>query len=309
MIDRKGVIGDADLQMMAINLVGRSDSETNSEVAIRVSRNGNDISSTRVHSVKYEAVVRRSDSTTIWAVSDDAIDYEITETLERYCLPLETLSYVKCGNGGFVWNQNKDILCESQIPGAIPLVSAASIASYSFQFPYEGSHPTHTRPYALVTDKVEARIHSESAILIKRTTPTKVGRRLIAGMPDEGFHAKYPTYFLENHVNYIKLVQSASREYLYGLMGWLNSDLVNFLFQLRNGTTQVSVHELKHLPVKETLIEHIAHLARRITDARSDEARQVATRNLNLELFESFNLKPKHRKRIGLVLNRKETSH
>ena len=143
-------------------------------------------------------------------------------------------------------------------------------------------------------------------ILIKRTTPRKVGRRLISGMPDASFHADYPKYFLENHVNYIKQTTSGNEILLYGLLGWLNSDIVNFIFQLRNGSTQVSVFELKLLPANLELIAELAPIVQCIVSTSDVTKRNKFEADMNQTILQWFNLDTVHDQRMKTVLKLKE---
>ena len=111
-------------------------------------------------------------------------------------------------------------------------------------------------------------MHSQPALLVQRTTPRKVGRRLIVGMPSDEFYVDYPRYFLENHVNYIKVRTNEDKNLLYGLMGWLNSDLINFVFQLRNGNTHVSAFELGLFPVNLEMVKQLVDQTKTITKAK-----------------------------------------
>ena len=148
-------------------------------------------------------------------------------------------------------------------------------------------------------------IHSQPALLVQRTTPRKVGRRLIVGMPSDEFYSEHSRYFLENHINYIKVLDNKNVNLLYGLMGWLNSDLINFVFQLRNGNTHVSAFELGLLPVNLEIVKQLVDLTKAIINAEPQERnRHIDT--LNKTIYDWLGLGPKHRSRIANVLNRKE---
>ena len=211
-IDRTGVVGDADQQMMAVCLQASKNPSTSEEaVNVRITRNGDGISSAKPHSIKHSRIVQRVEELSFWVVSDNILDYTICERLEAKCVPLVKMDEIfTSGNGGYVWNQNKELLLETHKDNSLPLISAASIELYGFNFPYVGPHASHKRPFSLVNQKVENVIHSQPALLIQRTTPRKVGRRLVIGMPSDEFYAKYPRYFLENHVNYIRVQDKSS---------------------------------------------------------------------------------------------------
>ncbi len=306
LIDRKGVVGTADQQMMTVCLrVGTKQNKGNN-VVLRVTRNGTDIREAIPFTVSPEKIVRKLDSSIIWVVSESKIDYEIEEALQQNTKYLGDLNCFHLGNGGYVWNQNKELLSFNEQVDHIPLVSAASISSFDFEFPYRGSHSSKERPFSLITQKVSPLIKTGTMILIQRTTPRKVGRRLVCAIPDETFLTKYPRVFLENHVNYISQSDSLSTS-LYGLLAWLNSDLINFIFQLRNGTTQVSIYELKLLPLREDLLPLISHFAQEASIPSGP--REKIIQEMNEYIFQALGLSVKHLHRVKEVLQRKENGY
>ena len=313
--DRTGVIGDVDQQVMAVCLkvnesqsVRISDSAESDEtnVNVRITRNGNELSKAKPRGIKHFRIAQRvGESSVSWVVSDKTLDYTICERLEKQCSPLVKLNEFSCGNGGYVWNQNKELLLETYEDNSLPLISAASIELYGFNFPYDGSHASHQRLFSRQNKRVEKVMHSQPALLVQRTTPRKVGRRLIVGMPSDKFYDDYPRYFLENHINYIKVLDDKNISLLYGLMGWLNSDLINFVFQLRNGNTHVSAFELGLFPVNLEMVKQLVDLTKAIINAEPQERnRHVDT--LNKTIYDWLGLGPKHRSRIVNVLNRNE---
>ena len=315
MTDRKGVVGDVDQQMMAVCLKinesqsakkNDSDEPAEAKVNVRITRNGNELSDAKPREVKHSRIVQKIEGSSVfWVVSNNIFDYPICERLEKKCSPLVKLNEFSCGNGGYVWNQNKELLSETYEDNSLPLISAASIELYRFNFPYVGSHASHKRLFSCQNKRVEKVMHSQPALLVQRTTSRKVGRRLIVGMPSDEFYADYPRYFLENHINYIKVRTNKDKNLLYGLMDWLNSDLINFVFQLRNGNTHVSAFELGLFPVNLDMVEQLADLTKDIINAETQE-RNSHIEILNETIYDWLNLGPRHRSRIADVLNRKE---
>ena len=315
MTDRKGVVGDVDQQMMAVCLKinesqsakkNDSDEPAEAKVNVRITRNGNELSDAKPREVKHSRIVQKIEGSSVfWVVSNNIFDYPICERLEKKCSPLVKLNEFSCGNGGYVWNQNKELLSETYEDNSLPLISAASIELYRFNFPYVGSHASHKRLFSCQNKRVEKVMHSQPALLVQRTTSRKVGRRLIVGMPSDEFYADYPRYFLENHINYIKVRTNDDKHLLYGLMGWLNSDLINFVFQLRNGNTHVSAFELGLFPVNLEIVEQLVDLTKDITSAETQE-RNGYIEILNETIYNWLDLSPRHRSRIADVLNRKE---
>ena len=314
--DRKGVVGNVDQQMMAVCLkinesqsAKKNDSDESAEakVNVRITRNGNELLDAKSHKVKHSRIVQRAEGLSVsWVVSDNVFDYTICEQLEAKCSSLVKLNEIfSFGNGGYVWNQNKELLSETYEDNSLPLISAASIELYGLNFPYKGPHASHKRRFSRENERVDKVIHSQPTLLVQRTTPRTVGRRLIVGMTSDEFYSKYPRYFLENHINYIQVRIGEDKNLLYGLMGWLNSDLINFVFQLRNGNTHVSAFELGLLPVDLEIVKQLADQTKTITDAKIQE-RNGPIEILNKTIYDWLDLGPKHRSRIADVLNRKE---
>jgi hypothetical protein len=90
------------------------------------------------------------------------------------------------------------------------------------------------------------------------------------------------------------------------LSNTLASDLINFVFQLRNGSTQVSVFELGLLPVNLEFLRTIANSVRRITQIETSTKRDKIITQLNKDIFDWLGLEAHHRQRIQTMLRMKE---
>ncbi len=304
MTDWKGIIGDTQQQMMAA-CFRVEDHNQEDKVLLRVVNNGADIAVATPYRAKYSRVVQNvKEGITIWVVSDHAADYAICEHLAERFVPLGDLGeYFRISNGGYVWNQHEALLRTEFEKDALPLVSAASIKPFCFEFPYIGSHGCHARQFSLVDDTVLKFVQARPTVLVQRTTPEKVGRRLVAGITPIEFFSRYPRYFLENHVNSLNAAED-SFVLLYGLMGWLNSDLINFVFQLWSGTGQVSLFDTQILPTNIELIKLLAENAKAAAYSNS-KARASYIERLNETIYDWVELGPRYRNRITLVLSRR----
>ena len=306
MIDRYRIVADTDQQMMVVCLQVRPQAIPVDRVAIRVTRNGNDIHDTKPRRIARNRIIQNVAGSTIWVVSDRVLDYTILDRLEAKASMISDMGHLfDAGNGNFVWNQHKALLSASADESSIPLISSAAINPFVASFPYRGRHATHGRQFARVTAAVDSKRHSGAMLLIQRTTPRRTGRRIVAGMLPREFHAQYPAYFVENHVNYIRAREDDSRTLLYALNVWLNSDIINFAFQLRNGTAHISVFELQTLPVAIELLESISQQALKLIDVPGD-LRHDKRDELDSQIFDWIGLGPRHRQRIADVLNRHE---
>ena len=127
----------------------------------------------------------------------------------------------------------------------------------------------------------------------------------MAGMLPGEFHVQYSTCFLENHVNYIHALEQDSQALLYALNIWLNSEIINFAFQLRNGTAHISVFELQTLPVIIELLKSMSQQALKLMQVPG-ELQHDTINNLNAHIFDWIDLGPRHRQRIARVLSQHE---
>jgi len=306
MTDHQGIIGDVDQQMMIISLRRARDISKRPDVEIRVTHNGNDISKMPPKRIAYSKIVQQKGDILLWIVSDNNLDYVIADRLDSQCVSFAELkNRFYFGNGGYVWNQNKKFLLDKRENDSLPLISSANIEPFCMTFPYVGTHPANKRSFSSRVNAKGIPTHSAPIILIKRTTPRKIGRRLIAGISSDSFSDEYPFFYLENHVNYIKPIEGNNAFSLYGLTGWLNSDLVNFIFQLRNGSTQVSAFEMGLLPVNLEIVKNIAGQAKLISNSTL-VSRPERIKELNETIFDWLGLNDKHRKRISKVLDRQK---
>lgn len=306
MIDRYGIVADADQQMMVVCLQVRPHKVHSKYVEVRVTRNGNDIHTTAPKLISRHRIIQNVASSTIWVVSDKTYDYTIVERLEAQSSMLSDMSdQIRIGNGSFVWNQHKDLLSAHRVECSIPLISSASINPYLATFPYTGTHSTRERLYVRMSPEVQKKRHSKEVLLVQRTTPRKTGRRIVAGLLPGEFYVQNPTYFIENHVNYVHVLDTNDRNTLFALNVWLNSDIVNFAFQLRNGTAHISLFELKALPVIPRLMDKISQQSTKLLEM-PEELRFDIIYRLNSFIFDWIGLSTRHRKRISTVMSLRE---
>ncbi len=303
MTDRKGVVGDADQQVMAVCvqkiIVDANDREENL-VSVIVTHNGTDIEKCTPQSIPQGNIVRWFATKPIWLTSEKQIDYSIQEIIEnRITSTIRNLApTLVCRNGGFVWNQHLETIRDSEDEDTIPLISSSSIAPFKFVFPYATDNPHSKRAY-VIWHNDSNKVYRVPSLLIQRVTPRKSGRRLIATITSDDFINRYPRYLVENHVN---MITSNDINLLYGMVAWINSDISQFLFQMRNGNAQISVYELHNLPCSEELLLLLARRARRIF-AAPDTHKHIHLKRLNAFLFRHFELTPQQISRISDMIS------
>lgn len=176
-----------------------------------------------------------------------------SEPLEENDIP------ISINTGTYVWNQHKDMLSKRSGKKKMPLVYANSIQDYRIRFPinFENEEKGEfTRPVRQVKPSTGERI------LMKRTTAPSEKRKIKASLLPKSFLETYEKYHLENHVNHLK-VQGGSSGLHKALTCYLNSSLVNYYFNSISASSQVSLYEIRALPLNKELIEDIAPLAQR----------------------------------------------
>jgi len=153
------------------------------------------------------------------------------------------------------------------------------------------------RQFALVTPKVAGRQYTERLVLVKRTTPKRRGRRIVASLISEEFVDQYPTFFVENHLNTIKASSEDDLVSLKGLVGWLNSRLLNFVFELMNGTSHISVFELNLLPIPVSWLPQFVDVVDKLSETPKDE-RPALWSALDRRIYDFYRLTKAERERI-----------
>ncbi|MHA2854258.1 HsdM family class I SAM-dependent methyltransferase [Paenibacillus lautus] len=157
----------------------------------------------------------------------------------------------KFSTGLFVWNQHKDNLVDLQ-ENAVPIIYGGNIQPLRFDFS-QCSNNKERKQFALVTKKNSSFLLSGKRLLVQRTASFEKDIRLKACVISDEFIAKYPNYFLENHVNFMSSINGTEElielEEMYFYLGLLNSKLFNYIFTSKCGNTQVSSNELNSIPV------------------------------------------------------------
>lgn len=308
MTDRKGVIGDADQQVMAICLQKRDRrlALDTPEVDVIVTHNGTDIAECMPTPVFYNNLVKLIDSKPIWVISDNPLDYDIQDIIEKKLAGTigNLAPTLTCQNGGFVWNQYQDAITHEEAADTIPLVSSGTITPFKFKFFYPTNNPQYKRAFVKWDDASKEKKYRGISVLIQRVTARKAGRRLIAAMVSDDFTQQYEEYFVENHVN---AIIGDELDLLFGITAWINSDIAQFLFQMRNGNAQISVYELQNLPCSKDLLVHLAPISRQITKSNQENVEELLL-ELNKSLISYFSLTPLQVSRISEALSEKSVA-
>ncbi|MBQ8868401.1 MAG: N-6 DNA methylase [Oscillospiraceae bacterium] len=202
--------------------------------------------------------------------------YDILDKIQSNSIRLADKQKLKFSNGLFVWNQQKNMLCDSDEKG-IPVIYGASVQPV--QFNYIESWPQSDRKaFAQITTKTEPYVLAGKRLLIQRTTNFEKDIRLKSCLISDNFLEKYDNYFLENHINFLSGSDKSELlppEVLYFYLGLLNSKLLNYIFVSTSGNTQVSANELNMLPFPNKCFEEISYFVSKHVDNLSNHQEQL----------------------------------
>lgn len=297
---RVGVFDGVDSPLMTITLQKRFSSSQytpDSTVIVRTGSNGDDLDSRVLLAVPHGKMLRPHPQGPIWCISDQSTDYDILDKVYASTAQLaEPTERFVVQNGGFVWNQHKEILQAEAGDGTVPLLAAPSVRPFQFNFP-AADLVKKERQFALVTPKVAERQRAGRLVLVKRTTPKKRGRRIVAALIPEEFVTAHPAFFVENHLNTIKALSQNDLVFLKGLVGWLNSRLLSFVFLLMNGTSHISVFELNLFPTPVSWLPQLADAIDKLSEAPEHE-RPALWSALDRRIYDFYSLTKDERERI-----------
>jgi hypothetical protein len=302
-VDRTGVFDAVDQQMMIVALKKPTVRSKKGAVAIRTIPNGQSWEHLSVLNAEQDQVVWMREANPIWCLSSKIVDYTImTKVCERQPV-LGKMKEFETLNGGFVWNQHKERLRPTEGENILPLLSSASIEVHRCTFP-PADRRVSQRLFANALPPITEPIHRNQAILLKRTTPEKVkGRRIVAALLPDDFLVKYPAYFVENHVNLIRLTQSDTtpEAYLSGLSAWFNSRLANFVFSMMNGSSHLSKFELQLMPVPMSLLTELSNFTVAVLANSGDERHKILNQ-IDEHIFKFFGLSLEESQRVAQLV-------
>lgn len=289
---------DSPLMIVVLQKKDNREQGNSRPVQIRVSRNGGGLGVVPVATVPQNAILRVNGHGPIWHLSDKPIDFDLLEKIDLLAQSRPTAhEQLEFRNGGFVWNQHKALLHLTAVERAIPLIYSSAAHRFMFTFPVEVFPNKPRKQFVRVTVAIQHLQRSGQCVLVKRTTPKKWGHRVIAALLPASFHTQYPVYFVENHVNVIRMGVNTSTSLLTGMTGWLNSRLLSFVFQTMNGSAHLSLQELMSLPMPTPLIVQLAPLTQDLIQANGEQRERLWT-DLNQLIYDYFELSVHERERV-----------
>lgn len=157
------------------------------------------------------------------------------------------------GTGGFVWNQHKSLLESGQNQDSLPIIYAGFIDKFNFLYNDFSINNSEKKQFARFNEKIKPMITTGQKLIVQRTSTFEDLQRIKSCLIKDDFLNMNPTYLLENHVNFLYDKKHKDNlipnNILKLYLGLINSKLLNIIFSVKNGNTQVSSSELNLLPI------------------------------------------------------------
>lgn len=214
--------------------------------------------------------------------------YDILDKIQSNSTRLVDDKKLRFSNGLFVWNQQKKVLCDSEVTG-IPVIYGTSVQPVQFAF-VESWPQGDRKAFAQITEKTLPYVLKGKRLLIQRTTNFEKDIRLKSCLISDDFLKKYDNYFLENHINFLcgsDKNEVLPMEVLCFYLGLLNSKLLNYVFVSTSGNTQVSANELNMLPFPKKYFNEISSFVSKHIDSLSNHQEE-----LDDLVFKAYSLSP-----------------
>ena len=160
-------------------------------------------------------------------IAQSEMEYNIIEKINKNksIKTVRQLGY-KFANGLFVWNQNKNIIANN-IKNDIPIIYSDYIEKEKFDFNIVLRNK-EKKQYCKKDDKSNRYVLSGKRLIVQRTSTFNQKNRLNAAIIGQDFLDKHNCYLLENHVNYLAVVNNKDKlieeKRLYFFWAIINSE-------------------------------------------------------------------------------------
>ncbi len=214
--------------------------------------------------------------------------YAVIEKVRERTVPLEDVG-VRASTGKLVWNRRKPLLRHEPGDDSLPLLWGHNFSAFLFQPDRRfNSRPTHVACTARTEGE---RNVPEEMIVVKRITAKEQRRRIEAAYVPASYRAGTRGFFLENHLNFVSRRTPDCEYPMVYLMALLNSQLMDFLFRMLNGNTQVSATELNLLPVplRPSLVAEVERLALTIPNL-PEAGRESVCREIDAHVYAAYGM-------------------
>ncbi len=260
---RTQVFTDAEQAVLAIHIQNNK-SRVDSKTKVIISQDGKEKNISGVFEqrdiISEEAITLPID------MKANILITRIKETFNKFS---EVETDLIFGNGLFVWNQNKGNLTTDSKQG-LPIIYGNYIVDGKFIFCPEKNNlilEGGRKPYCLPCEKISSFIYSGVRLIVKRTSGLENYQRINSCLISNDFSKQHEKYLLENHINmlYFKEDKNILIDYdkLLYLDAFLRSSIVNFIFKMSNGNTQVSASELNNLPYPNVQQDYVVNLIKK----------------------------------------------
>lgn len=194
---------------------------------------------------------------------------------------------LKTSTGKLVWNRLKKHLRDDGGDNILPLYWMHNIQPYRF-LPEQQNGGKQC--FAELNEKTKPWLNvPEEMLITKRISAKEQPRRIEAAYIPASWRSETPGYFLENHLNFIR--RRDQNFDLVFLCGLLNSKLLDFVFRIFNGNTQVSASEINLLPLPEVdTDEVVVQCVQKAINAERSDMPDIED-ELNYRVYEIYGLK------------------
>lgn len=227
----------------------------------------------------------------ILCTSASRVALDILNKVRAGSKPLESLG-LRASTGKFVWNRFKHYLHDTPGGHRLPLYWMHNIKP--FQFLPDASNG-HKAAFVDLNGETRSWLNRpEELILNKRISAKEQKRRIEACYVPASWRSNTPGYFVENHLNFIFRRDRSCTYDMKALAALLNSKLLDFVFRLFNGNTQVSATELNILPLPAALPKKFAELAQSVINSPEGK-RDDLEQELNQAVYALYGLDGRER--------------
>ena len=166
--------------------------------------------------------------------------------------------------GSFVWNRDKrpvfmsaKELSRKNIKTAVPLLWSSDIKNMGI-LKFDGTEKKNGEPcFVDYGDKSHCSIIRRNSVILQRVTSNDQPRRLIASVVSNEFIKKYGGFVGENHTVILEKIVTKPVLTANKMAKLLNGYMADRYFRSISGATNVSVFELKQLPLPDPgLLKH-----------------------------------------------------
>ncbi|MBC8385385.1 MAG: Eco57I restriction-modification methylase domain-containing protein [Candidatus Cloacimonetes bacterium] len=218
------------------------------EVTVSISESSEDLNDATTSRYFFDELVNMKSKQKILYIPLSQKDETIIRIFNKWQNNLEK-NFIKISTGPVVAFRKKDYLCdssESSNKKYSPLLWLTNTQPMKLVFPGSRNKKHYIEDCSITQNVL---VKNRNYVLLRRFSTKDDKSRLIAA-PYFAENFKQLKIGIENHLNYIyKYNGELSKSEVMGLAALFNSSLFDLYFRTFNGNTQVSVTELKEIPL------------------------------------------------------------